>query len=520
MCVCARARARTHVCLVVTTVGFGDIVAHSTEERIAYIVLMICGAFVWGTLLAQVGEIHRAASFRDQEKLIRVSTAVDFLNENDVPRGLRQQIIDWERFYMEHGTSHIAKKEIISRLPKKLQHDLVSHLHSDIIQKVPFFQFLANITEDQLEMSHDKPNRNKADDTNNTFMSELWMKLEYKSYEAGAVISKFGEPADRLIIVASGKATVEFDHDEDGFHREAMEVCVGDYLGDFAILGDTSWGTSSLLNATKCDVRIRAMPMEYVICLELSKTDFDDCTEKSTILIQSAVERYRNMYLAETQEREHKKGGKINVVTYMHVALKWGSIVQKLFKLFNKGADSATLNLAKFSQVVQSDCFKNSKSMQISSEMKTSLARSRPVAPVSGTQCQHDRPTKTCVLEPIAGTGVFSASLDSRATNNEAERFESTRADVGPDLGLSSMRFSSSRNDAFSSSDDPKNTPTLSVDKASLIEKLDRISTTLIEIKDKNCSTDYRFVRLERQLEGMALKQDILVQLIQKIEFA
>ena len=85
VCVYVCARARAHVCLVVTTVGFGDIIAHSTEERIAYIVLMICGAFVWGTLLAQVGEIHRAASFRDQEKLIRVSTAVDFLNENDVP---------------------------------------------------------------------------------------------------------------------------------------------------------------------------------------------------------------------------------------------------------------------------------------------------------------------------------------------------------------------------------------------------------------------------------------------------
>ena len=53
------------VTVVVTTVGFGDIFPESSEERVACMILMIIGAFVWGTLLAQVGEIHRAATLAD-----------------------------------------------------------------------------------------------------------------------------------------------------------------------------------------------------------------------------------------------------------------------------------------------------------------------------------------------------------------------------------------------------------------------------------------------------------------------
>jgi len=61
-----------------------------------------------------VSEIHRAATFRDQEKLMRVSTAVDFLNEHDVPFALRQQIVNWERFYMDHGTGEMKSSHLIS----------------------------------------------------------------------------------------------------------------------------------------------------------------------------------------------------------------------------------------------------------------------------------------------------------------------------------------------------------------------------------------------------------------------
>ena len=35
-----------------------------------------------------------------------------------------------------HITAHLHKKQMIARLPKKLQRDLVTHLYSDILRKV------------------------------------------------------------------------------------------------------------------------------------------------------------------------------------------------------------------------------------------------------------------------------------------------------------------------------------------------------------------------------------------------
>ena len=46
--------------MTLTTVGYGVITAENTAERVGYTLCFVCGAFVWGTLLAEVGEVHKA----------------------------------------------------------------------------------------------------------------------------------------------------------------------------------------------------------------------------------------------------------------------------------------------------------------------------------------------------------------------------------------------------------------------------------------------------------------------------
>lgn len=45
--------------MTLTTVGYGDITAENTGERVGFTVLFLGGAFLWGILLAEVGEVHR-----------------------------------------------------------------------------------------------------------------------------------------------------------------------------------------------------------------------------------------------------------------------------------------------------------------------------------------------------------------------------------------------------------------------------------------------------------------------------
>jgi voltage-gated potassium channel Kch len=40
--------------MTLTTVGYGDIAASNTPERVGYVLFFIIGAFYWGNLLAEV----------------------------------------------------------------------------------------------------------------------------------------------------------------------------------------------------------------------------------------------------------------------------------------------------------------------------------------------------------------------------------------------------------------------------------------------------------------------------------
>ena len=84
--------------MTLTTVGYGDISADNTGERAGYVLFFIVGAFIWGNLLAEVGEIHQTSSARQHEEMERIQTMLEFLMDNDCPSQLRTEIIQWTRY--------------------------------------------------------------------------------------------------------------------------------------------------------------------------------------------------------------------------------------------------------------------------------------------------------------------------------------------------------------------------------------------------------------------------------------
>ena len=347
------------VTVVVTTVGFGDIIPESSEERVACMILMIIGAFVWGTLLAQVGEIHRAATLADQEKLLRVSTALDFLNDNDVPRYLRQQIVDWERFYLEHGGAHKAQKEMINRLPDKLQRELVMHLYSNIIGKVPVLKLLGIVTRHRSVIPAERSP--DWDLQHNHFLSDLFLRLSFETYEAGGTVVGYGRDADRMLMIVSGKVIVEYDVDVDSDVLESTELGVGDFLGDMAILGDTRWSASSLLRTTNAEVRARAAPFDFVVTLALTREDFDFCLSKQNVLVQSAVENCIAVYRHGVRELDltARQSDERPSFARIYATIKWDTVVSRLlWRHKQNDNDSSGLDMSHFSKIVQTRAFR------------------------------------------------------------------------------------------------------------------------------------------------------------------
>ena len=77
------------ITMTLTTVGYGDITAENSSERVGYVFFFIVGAFVWGNLLAELNELHQASNMKRTAKLGLVQKTLDFLVEHECPRKLR-----------------------------------------------------------------------------------------------------------------------------------------------------------------------------------------------------------------------------------------------------------------------------------------------------------------------------------------------------------------------------------------------------------------------------------------------
>ena len=70
-----------------------------------------------------------------------------------------------------------------------------------------------------------------------------------------------GDKATRLIVVVSGAMTMYVE----SYDRTNIDTCLfkaGDFIGDFALLGDLDWGSSTLINRPNCNIELLpALPL-------------------------------------------------------------------------------------------------------------------------------------------------------------------------------------------------------------------------------------------------------------------
>ena len=74
--------------------------------------------------------------------LENVQAMLEFLMENDCPRVLRTRIVQYVRFAEEHHDNNVRKQVMIEKLPADLRTELLGHLFSPLMQRVPVFGFI------------------------------------------------------------------------------------------------------------------------------------------------------------------------------------------------------------------------------------------------------------------------------------------------------------------------------------------------------------------------------------------
>ena len=124
------------VCTVFTTVGFGDIYALNTPERLYFMFLMLLAAFLFGTLIGELQELFAAMNKNARELEEYMDGVISFLVRNKVPRTLQRSIKSFVRFKFTFDRSHEKLQQIMAILPSNLRNQMATTLNAGVFAKV------------------------------------------------------------------------------------------------------------------------------------------------------------------------------------------------------------------------------------------------------------------------------------------------------------------------------------------------------------------------------------------------
>ncbi|CAH8560596.1 unnamed protein product [Dicrocoelium dendriticum] len=124
---------------LVTSIGFGNVAANTTAEKIVSVIFMIIGAFVYATIFGNVTTILQqthAARARLQQMMANVQ---DFLRIHSVPKELAERVIDYvtSTWSLTRG---VDPETVLNNCPKDMKADLCVHLYREVFNEHPAFR--------------------------------------------------------------------------------------------------------------------------------------------------------------------------------------------------------------------------------------------------------------------------------------------------------------------------------------------------------------------------------------------
>ena len=273
--------------------------------------------------------------------------------------------------------------------------------------KVPIFEYILNSVMD--------------DELADSFLTSVFELFEYKTFAPNEIIIEFSDPADRMIILVEGKVHCKFEHPRMSFSETDLRR--GDYIGDFTLIGDDDWGSSSCFdfqaNTTGDKVEIEVSTPTFVIVLELLADAFESVLADASYEVQEAVETYRLQW-------QKQKTGVRDMDGYEHRQLiAWDVVVRKQLK--KSHLDKAGVSTWRVPSMHHAQSFKGlqkdsqnteKKWMRPSSatdESETSLVEPLPVQPDDDIYSPSGTPPPSVQEQWTSGNHMVPQSLPLQA---------------------------------------------------------------------------------------------------------
>ncbi|EKX37596.1 hypothetical protein GUITHDRAFT_144874 [Guillardia theta CCMP2712] len=136
------------VVTIFSTIGFGDISATNSEERIICIVLAYIAALAFGALLAEIQDAVMQMNQQARDLSSLLNRVTDYLREKDVPADLQKRVLSWVRFKHETSVTFRNEHDLVRVLPSSMAFELRVKLHESLLMGIPLF---ANLQSEAIE---------------------------------------------------------------------------------------------------------------------------------------------------------------------------------------------------------------------------------------------------------------------------------------------------------------------------------------------------------------------------------
>lgn len=216
----------------ITTIGYGDISAENSNERLFSVLAMVIGSSMYAygitNIITLVANMNQERT-RFREQMDKLNSYMKF---RDLPRNLQADIRNF--FYERSGTDnwHLLlqhERSILNELSPLLRTRVALQVNERVIMSIPFFR-----------------------ECSPRFVMEIIMNLTPEYYGPSEIVVQEGEMADRMYLVVQGTVDIIKSH-----KYKLGNVKSGDYFGalPLAFPPDQATRESTVRTATYCDLR-------------------------------------------------------------------------------------------------------------------------------------------------------------------------------------------------------------------------------------------------------------------------
>jgi voltage-gated potassium channel len=209
------------------TVGYGDITPKNEIQMLFAMVVMICGAGVYGYIIGNIATIIAKRDPAKASYLEQMERITAFMNYRGVPDALQKRVRSYFTYLWQQRLGY-DENTILSTLPLGLRRELALSLVGEIIEKVPLFR-----------------------EASESFIREVAMHLRPMVCTPGDFIFRAGDVARDMFFVARGRLEVIA---QDGTTVIAT-VEEGSFVGEMALLLERP-RSASVRALTFCDLYV------------------------------------------------------------------------------------------------------------------------------------------------------------------------------------------------------------------------------------------------------------------------